>query len=207
LNFISLYITLTIALTFNTQLPTTNKAILTFDDGPRTITTPKILDILKKHNVKAVFCWPSSNFNSSRIKIARRAIKEGHTLCNHSVSHPVFSRISPRHQKYQIWRAQFIYIKYLNYKPKYFRPPAGIITQTMRSELNGGGLKLLMWHPTLNSEDWKRSTTEQQIYSKVIKGWLRLKRQGKTGIILFHDTNRKTANVLDRIITRIKTTP
>ena len=30
-------------------------AALTFDDGPNTVTTPQVLDVLEKHNVTATF--------------------------------------------------------------------------------------------------------------------------------------------------------
>ena len=58
---------------------------LTFDDGPSTNITPKILDILKEENVKATFFV--LNYNSEGEKIIKRAYSEGHAIGIHGYSH------------------------------------------------------------------------------------------------------------------------
>src|SRR6185369_12655771 len=59
---------------------------LTFDDGPDPRYTPRILDILKQHNVPATFflCGKSVRLNPN---LARRIASEGHTVGNHTFSH------------------------------------------------------------------------------------------------------------------------
>lgn len=61
-------------------------AYLTFDDGPSTNNTPKILDILKKYDVKATFfvIGQCAEQNSDLIK---REVSEGHVIGNHTYSH------------------------------------------------------------------------------------------------------------------------
>lgn len=62
---------------------------LTFDDGPSETVTPKILDILKKENVKATFFVLGSSIDSSKESknILKREVAEGHSIGNHTYSH------------------------------------------------------------------------------------------------------------------------
>jgi len=61
-------------------------AYLTFDDGPSKNITPKILDILKKYEIKATF-FVIGSLAEKNPEILRRAAKEGHAIGNHSYSH------------------------------------------------------------------------------------------------------------------------
>lgn len=65
----------------------TGKYVLTFDDGPHITRTPKILDILKKKNIKATFFIITSRINPATAPIIKRMIDEGHTVANHGVEH------------------------------------------------------------------------------------------------------------------------
>lgn len=61
----------------------------TFDDGPSIDNTPKVLDILKEHGVKATFFVLGINLdnNEERVEILKRIIDEGHAIANHGYSH------------------------------------------------------------------------------------------------------------------------
>ncbi|WP_274364342.1 polysaccharide deacetylase family protein [Paenibacillus thermotolerans] len=58
---------------------------LTFDDGPSKL-TPKVLDILKEHDVKATF-FVLGELASAREETIRRIAAEGHALGNHTYDH------------------------------------------------------------------------------------------------------------------------
>lgn len=77
------------------------KIALTFDDGPDPQYTPKILDILKKENVKATFFVIGENVETYP-GIFIREIKEGHEIGNHTFSHPNISQISIEHLKLEV---------------------------------------------------------------------------------------------------------
>lgn len=63
-----------------------NKIIyLTFDDGPSIKNTPEILDILKKHNIKATFFVINHNKNTDYL--LKREYDEGHAIGYHSYTH------------------------------------------------------------------------------------------------------------------------
>jgi peptidoglycan/xylan/chitin deacetylase (PgdA/CDA1 family) len=59
---------------------------LTFDDGPDPNYTPKMLDLLRKHNVKATFCLVGVQVQEFP-ELVRDIVADGHTLCNHTWKH------------------------------------------------------------------------------------------------------------------------
>lgn len=70
------------------------RVVLTFDDGPRISTTPKILDFLENHGVKAVFFtngWLFDTETKPEHQQARAILKDiyqrGHLVGNHTVHH------------------------------------------------------------------------------------------------------------------------
>lgn len=62
------------------------RAFLTFDDGPSSSVTPKILDTLKEENVKATF-FVLGTMVKSNPEILKREAEEGHYIANHGYSH------------------------------------------------------------------------------------------------------------------------
>jgi peptidoglycan/xylan/chitin deacetylase (PgdA/CDA1 family) len=74
----------------------TRRLVLTFDDGPMKKKTPKILDLLAKHQVKATFFVVGRVIHAGTYRIVRRILKEGHTLANHSYHHLVDMHKHPR---------------------------------------------------------------------------------------------------------------
>ena len=132
--------------------------------------------------------------------IAKRALKEGHIICNHSYNHPNFARISANEQLRQIVISQKIIKKKLGIYPSFFRPPYGVITTAIRKVTKEHNLTILMWH--IDPRDWASSSTPASIYNKIIWGWT--KRKGKQSILLFHDTKINTVLALEKIIKKIK---
>src|SRR5215213_2926426 len=69
-------------------------AALTFDDGPNPYDTPRLLEVLKENQVKAVFClW--GDFIKQNPGLVRDIVAGGHTLCNHTMHHDDISGWSP----------------------------------------------------------------------------------------------------------------
>lgn len=65
--------------------PSLSRIYLTFDDGPSSNVTPRVLDILKKNNVKATFFI--NGYSADKLPLIKRIIDEGHTLAIHGMSH------------------------------------------------------------------------------------------------------------------------
>src|SRR5258707_10452938 len=64
-----------------------NKLAITFDDGPNPAITPKLLDLLAKHNARATF-FLVGKFARECPELAREIVARGHVLGNHTDTHP-----------------------------------------------------------------------------------------------------------------------
>lgn len=61
-------------------------AALTFDDGPHPVHTPRLLSVLRRHRVTAVFClWGAHAL--AHPEIVRAIVEDGHLLGNHGMHH------------------------------------------------------------------------------------------------------------------------
>src|SRR5438132_778972 len=76
---------------------------MTFDDGPQEKLTPKLLDLLAAHNIKATFFVIGQNV-VEHPEIVARAAREGHEIGNHSWSHPNFGKMSDDGVRSQVQR-------------------------------------------------------------------------------------------------------
>src|SRR5438046_4358067 len=66
---------------------------MTFDDGPSAKLTPKLLDLLAAHHIKATFFLIGQNV-AENPDIVAREVREGQEIANHSWSHPNLAKIS-----------------------------------------------------------------------------------------------------------------
>ncbi len=71
------------------------KIVLTFDDGPDPVWTPKILDVLKQENVKAAFFVVGEN-GQANPTLLKRIVDEGHEIGSHSFTHPNLGEVPDR---------------------------------------------------------------------------------------------------------------
>ncbi len=71
-----------------TRLPETKRAevALTIDDGPDPVVTPKVLDILDRHAVKATF-FCIGDKAARHPDLCREIVSRGHAVDNHSQHH------------------------------------------------------------------------------------------------------------------------
>ena len=85
-----------------THFPPYNKAevALTFDDEDLEF-TPKILDKLKQHNVKATFFLLGENAEKFP-NVVKRIANEGHVIGNHTYSHPNLAKVNEDEYRNQI---------------------------------------------------------------------------------------------------------
>lgn len=160
--------------------PVKDKVIaLTFDDGPSPIWTPRILDELKKHNIKATFFMVGSNAEKYP-QIAKRVADDGHEIGNHTYLHHVLLYYTNDELQLEIKHTENIIGNITGRKTDLFRPPKGWLTKREKDYIKSLGYKIILW--TLNSKDWVSFFGDKYIANK-------LARNIQPGdIILFHDS-------------------
>ncbi len=155
---------------------TGGRIALTFDDGPAPPFTEQILDILGDRKVTATFFVCGKNAERYP-ETLRRIRDEGHTLGNHTYSHPFLYFRSRRFMAAEIDRTQEVVEKVLGQRPCCFRPPYGGRWTGLNSVLRQRGLPLVQWSDT--GYDWKLDA--EAIIQKSVKNL------GAGSILLLHD--------------------
>ena len=98
---------------------------ISFDDGPDPIWTPRILDVLKRYNVKGTF-FMIGEVAQDNVGVMQRVYREGHEIGNHTFTHPDISDISERAVDLQLNATERLFAAKLGVQPVYFRPPYSI---------------------------------------------------------------------------------
>jgi peptidoglycan-N-acetylglucosamine deacetylase len=166
---------------------------ITFDDGPHPKETDEVLDMLKKHNVKATFFIAGKHANWYS-KPLIRASKEGHEIGNHTFSHPDISNLSNSQLENEILKCEEQIIKLTGKKPELFRPPYGSYKENELANIaKKHGYKVVLW-TTVDAKDWKNPGA-LSIADTIINN-------AKNGdIILLHDyATNNTVEALDIFI-------
>jgi len=170
-----------------------NYIALTFDDGPSVPYTGQILDLLGERNVKATFFVCGQNVELYP-ELARRIVAEGHSIGNHTYSHPFLYLLGPRAMSEEIDRTQSIIEEATGVRPKLFRPPYGIRWFGLSRILVERGLTLVQWSVT--GYDWKNR--REEIVAAALKGLQ------PGAIMLFHDIHAETVAALPVILEGVK---
>lgn len=134
------------------------QAALTFDDGPDETFTPKILEILRKHDVKATFFLLGENMLKYP-DLARQIAAEGHVIGNHTFSHPKLTDLDEVAYRHEIRRADSLILQMIGYKPRYFRPTYGAITEAQVSWASKRGMMVIQW--SIDTEDWRGKSADE----------------------------------------------
>lgn len=178
---------------------------LTFDDGPSRYSTPKILDILKKNNIKATFfeLRPAA----TDFDLTKRVIDEGHTLALHGFQHKydkiyISEKIYRENldklrnmffRKFGVWCTISRFPGGSSNTVSYYNP--GIMTR-LTKRLDGWGYTYFDWN--VSSSDAGGAKNSRQVYKSVVNGLYK----GSSNVVLMHDytNNDKTINALQKII-------
>jgi len=170
---------------------------LTFDCGYENGNMPKILEALEKHQVPATF-FVVGNFISDQPELLKEMIQAGHTIGNHTMTHPDMSAISSMEgfQK-ELQGAEDLYQSVTgSAMTKFYRPPRGIYSSTNLSMAKELGYKTFFW--SLAYVDWyqDKQPTKEEAFEKL------LGRIHPGAIVLLHSTSSTNANILDELLTR-----
>ena len=177
--------------------PSKKVIYLTFDAGYENGCTEKILDALKKHNVKAAF-FLVGNYMEQNADLVRRMAQEGHIVGNHTMHHPDMSKISDKaaFQK-ELTDLENLYKQITGQEmAKYYRPPQGNYSEENLKMAKELGYKTVFW--SLAYVDWNNDAqpTAEQAYSKL------LPRIHNGAVVLLHSTSTSNAQILDELLTK-----
>lgn len=190
-----------------TKEPEPRKVYLTFDDGPG-VQTEKILDILKKENIKATF-FVTGKEDASVKKIYKRIVKEGHTLGMHSYSH-IYDTIYESKEAFEKDFDQLYAYLYevTGVYPEFYRFPGGSSTQstelpiqTFIDVLEEKNVAYVDWN-VISPDIGNANVTKKQMVSSISDGVA----QYDTSIVLMYDVADKpmTVKALPSIIKALK---
>ena len=172
---------------------------LTFDDGPSTVVTGKVLDILKKEQIKATFFIVSDRART-REDMLRRIADEGHSIGVHSASHD-YAKIYASDQSLldDVNECADFIARVTGARPTLYRFPGGGITQKQHKTalLEEHGYTVISWNAVCGDEEIPKASAET-LYKTSIKT-----AAGRNKVILLcHDSasHKATAQALPRII-------
>jgi peptidoglycan-N-acetylglucosamine deacetylase len=176
---------------------TAKRVALTFDDGPDPAATPILLEVLRRHKIKAAF-FPIGTKTRDYAEIIKQIDQEGHILGNHSFRHVWWTNfLISRALDREIGMAQEAIEAVIGKVPAYFRPPIGLTNPHLKRALKKHGLSVVGW-------DIRPFDTTAGA-EKVIKRVLKKIRNGS--IIALHDTGRTPAELarfIDELVTKIE---
>ncbi len=177
-----------------------HEVVLTFDDGPLPPYTDRVLDLLAAECVKATFFMVGRMVQAYPAAV-RRVYNEGHTIANHSQTHPfTFHKMSVDQASHEI-EGGFSSLRTALGDPKavapFFRFP-GLLRQTSVEQYLAAH-NYMTWSVDLAADDWTH-INNREVARRAIS---RLEARGK-GILLLHDIQPATALALPEILKELK---
>ncbi|MGO4457886.1 polysaccharide deacetylase family protein [Streptomyces sp. M-16] len=177
-----------------------NTVNITIDDGPDPRWTPQVLDVLARHDVKAVFCMigPQAEAHPELVK---QVVAAGHRLCDHTMNHDTAMDKKPvAYQEAQILDAKKLIEEAAGggARVEYYRAPGGAFTPDSRRIAAAHGMRPLGWN--VDTKDFGKPGTAAIVAA--------VKREmGNGPTVLFHDgggDRRQTVEALDQVLTWLK---
>ncbi len=167
---------------------------LTFDDGPNTVITPQVLDILEQESIRASCFLIAQNITPASAKVVRRAKAIGCEIENHTVTHPFMDKLSVEEIRKEVDTCTEKIVAITGEEPKFFRPPFIAVSKEMYDNID------MTFICGAGCEDWVPTVTAQQRAERVLAN----AEDGQ--IVLLHDMqwNQNTVDALKTIIPELK---
>jgi peptidoglycan-N-acetylmuramic acid deacetylase len=169
---------------------------LTFDEGYENGNTPKILDALKRNDVRATF-FVSGEFCREAPKLCRRMLAEGHVVGNHSNTHPSMPSVTsdPKRFEAQLSKTETSFTKATGQPiARLFRPPMGEYSARSLAMTEQLGYTSVFWSFAHVDYDEKNQPPVATTVSRVLAG------SHPGAIFLLHGISTSDTGALDEII-------
>ena len=167
---------------------------LTFDDGPNTVITPQVLNLLEEHGILASFFLIAQNITPESAEVVRRAKAMGCDIENHTVTHPFMDKLSLEEIRKEVDTCTEKIVEITGEEPKFFRPPFIAVSKEMYDNID------MTFICGAGCEDWVPDVTAEQRAERVLAN----AEDGQ--IVLLHDMqwNQFTVDALKTIIPELK---
>jgi peptidoglycan-N-acetylglucosamine deacetylase len=172
-----------------------NLISLTFDDGPDPEITPRVLDLLERHRVKASFFCVGKKA-AAHPEIAQEIVRRGHSVENHSLRHSVaFALYGIFRLRREVESAQAVLGGITGRAPRFFRAPAGLRSPLLDPVLARCGLRYVSWtRRGLDGLDRDPARVLQRLTTALAAG----------DILLLHDSRPVVLAMLPQLLERIE---
>lgn len=185
------------------------KIVLTFDDGPDPVWTPKVLDILKQENVPATFFIVGEN-GQANPEIVKRIVADGHEIGNHSFTHPNLAEVPRSVVDVELNATQRLIESLTGRSTRLFRAPYfGDAEPRTPDEVDptvqAQGLGYISVGLHLDPDDWKLKNddgsphTSDQMVDEIIKQVSITEAEERGNIVLMHDSGGDRSATIDAL--------
>ncbi|MBU5627975.1 polysaccharide deacetylase family protein [Oscillibacter sp. MSJ-2] len=165
----------------------THYVALTFDDGPRRVTTERLLDGLRQRGASATFFLIGQQIEENA-DVVQRMKAEGHQVGNHTWSHVKIEGMKQGEAQEEIRLTDQLLKELLGEDTYWLRPPYGLIEQRERPWIT---VPMVQW--SVDPEDWKYQNADRVVSSV-------LNHVEPGSIILLHDTYPTSVDAALRIV-------
>lgn len=172
------------------------KIALTFDAAWGNQDTRKIMEILKKHDIKVTF-FMTGGWVDTYPEDVKMILQEGHDLGNHTQNHKNMSQLSDAEKETELMSVHNKVKALTGYDMFLFRPPYGDYDNAVVTTAKKCGYYTIQWD--VDSLDWKDYGVES-----ILKTVTQNNHLGNGSIILCHNGAKYTAEALDTMITTLK---
>ncbi|MDB4931502.1 MAG: deacetylase, partial [Myxococcaceae bacterium] len=170
--------------------PRTRRCLaFTFDDGPEIVTTPRLLDLLDAHRVRATFFVVGHRIDGdephhrAQRDLLREIVRRGHLLGNHTYHHVVLGNLRPSQIAFEIDRTGDLVQRATGRRPELMRAPFGMLTAP-RSLGAVAARNLTPAYWMIDTHDWE-VTSAEAVQARFRRELLE---HPHGGVVLMHDT-------------------
>jgi len=163
--------------------PRAGELALTFDDGPNPAWTPRLLDILATHDVRATF-FLVGRYAQAEPELVRRIAQAGHLIGNHTWSHPNLALTAQSRVHDELARTSQMLQQITGRAVRFFRPPFGARRPNVLRTARLLEMTPVLWNAI--TTDWSEASADR-IADRLKRKIDNLEQGGWAANIVLHD--------------------